>query len=278
MRRLALSLLLLTACGGPEGLDPTTAKPGGPATEAPTPAAAPLPGPDHPEANCLLLGNGCAGDRDYQMCCVDGRCSYTFSDGVAFATLDEALGYCTEGLPPAGSTPLQPADGGGYEPPGTRDGRTPPGTGAGGSGGNGGSPGGGQGGDPTSNDQTQCGGGSGGQCYGTVQACQARVGPASCRENGGCYYRPEACLGTAWACQSFYSPSQCGFQLGCAWDHTYEQCVGGAASCGSRGSSGSCHSQRGCYWEDATCSGAAWSCSSRSTESSCRGVAGCYWR
>lgn len=258
---IAAFALVLSACGGAEIVVPVVA----------------LPGPDHPDAKCTLLGNGCAHDLDYQMCCLDEVCTFTFSDGVAFATLGEALGYCTAGLPPEGSTPLTPAPGGGYLPEddgnGTREGHTPSG-GEVMSGGDGGTAPGSGSGDSGSGQAST----SGGACYGAVAACQARQGPSACRENPGCYYEFEGCWGTSWACQSFYSPSACGYQLGCRWDYYYDQCVGGAASCTSRGSSGACYSQRGCYWEDAVCTGSAWQCSHYTTESGCRGMAGCYWR
>ena len=274
--RILLGLTLgLVACGGEA--DPSFEPPpgGAPGPRPSSPPAPALPGPDHPDAQCTLLGNGCARALSYQMCCLEGVCTFTFSDGVGFATLGEALGYCTAGETPDGATPLAPAAGGGYLPPGedeTREGYRPDGTPIGGDGGS-------HTGDPSSDGgssshQSQ----SGGQCYGSVRACEARSGPSECRENPGCAYTYEACFGTAWACQSFSSPSACGYQLGCRWDHYYDQCVGGAASCGSRSSSGACHGQRGCYWRDAACTGGAWGCSRNSTESGCRATAGCYWR
>lgn len=264
MRRLSIAFgLLLSACGGTEEPSAADKKPA-------------LPGPDLVGSECTLLGAGCARALEYQMCCLGTVCTFTFSDGVAFATIDEALAYCKEGLAPAGSTPLMPAEGGGFENPEdeTRDQVGPDGQPIGSGGGSGGPSSGNQNGSGSSSNQSS----SGGACYGSVQACQARVGPSNCRENPGCYYEFEGCFGTSWACQSFYSPSQCGFQLGCRWDHYYDQCVGAAASCTGRSSSGSCHGLRGCYWEDAVCSGGAWQCNRYTTESGCRSMAGCYWR
>lgn len=255
---LALSgFTLIAACGGSEG----------------PPAASEPAAPEPAEAQCTLLGNGCARELTYEMCCVGAACTFAFTDGTTFGTLDDALDYCRAGDVPAGVEVLSPSEHLGEEGGGTVSESEPPAGGGSGGGGSGQAANGGQGGGSSQNQS-----GGGGACYGTTEACQARYGPADCRENPGCYFRAGGCFGVSWACQSFYSPSQCGYQLGCRWDHYYEQCTGAAASCGSRSSSGACHTLRGCYWEDDECAGSAFQCSRHATESACRGQPGCYWR